>query len=117
MSTIMIRAYSDNAADERTFLAWVRTGFAIMSLGIVIEKFGLFIQAMTIPSSPDPMRLKKLVRLTSLFQPDDSLAFIAGGLALIAIQLSGSFATSAYWMTPRRMQCVGSGPDQCFQHC
>lgn len=30
-------------ANERTFLAWVRTSIAIMSLGFVISKFGLWL--------------------------------------------------------------------------
>jgi hypothetical protein len=33
----MIRGYSDHAANERTFLAWVRTGIAVIAFGFVIE--------------------------------------------------------------------------------
>ncbi|HMK91244.1 MAG TPA: DUF202 domain-containing protein, partial [Methylocystis sp.] len=39
----MIKGYSDHAANERTFLAWVRTGIAIIALGFVIERFNLFL--------------------------------------------------------------------------
>ncbi|MGH7841400.1 MAG: YidH family protein, partial [Candidatus Binataceae bacterium] len=35
----MIRGYRDHAANERTFLAWVRTGIAVIAFGFVIEKF------------------------------------------------------------------------------
>jgi uncharacterized membrane protein YidH (DUF202 family) len=35
----MIRGYTDHAANERTFLAWVRTGIAVIALGFVIVKF------------------------------------------------------------------------------
>ena len=38
----MIPGYSDHAANERTFLAWVRTGIAVIAFGFVIEKFNLF---------------------------------------------------------------------------
>ncbi len=31
-------------ANERTFLAWIRTCLGIMAFGFVIEKFGLFIK-------------------------------------------------------------------------
>ncbi len=31
----------EHLADERIFLAWVRTGIAVMSLGFVVAKFGL----------------------------------------------------------------------------
>jgi len=42
----MIQGYSDHAANERTFLAWVRTGIAVIALGFVIEKFNLFMLAL-----------------------------------------------------------------------
>jgi putative membrane protein len=40
----MIKRYSDHAANERTFLAWVRTAIAVMAFGFVIEKFDLFLR-------------------------------------------------------------------------
>jgi inner membrane protein YidH len=40
----MIPRYSDHAANERTFLAWVRTAIAIMAFGFLVEKFDLFLQ-------------------------------------------------------------------------
>lgn len=40
----MIERYSDHAANERTFLAWVRTALAIMAFGFLVEKFDLFLQ-------------------------------------------------------------------------
>lgn len=39
----MIQRYSDHAANERTFLAWVRTAIAIMAFGFLVEKFDLFL--------------------------------------------------------------------------
>ncbi len=39
----MIQRYSDHAANERTFLAWVRTSIAIMAFGFLVEKFDLFL--------------------------------------------------------------------------
>jgi len=35
---------SDHMANERTFLAWIRTIIAIMAFGFVVEKFSLFIR-------------------------------------------------------------------------
>ncbi len=40
----MIERYSDHAANERTFLAWVRTAIAIMAFGFLVEKFDLFLE-------------------------------------------------------------------------
>jgi putative membrane protein len=35
---------SDYLAAERTFLAWLRTGLALMGFGFVVARFGLFLQ-------------------------------------------------------------------------
>jgi putative membrane protein len=40
----VIRNFGDHAANERTFLAWVRTAIAIMAFGFLVEKFDLFLQ-------------------------------------------------------------------------
>lgn len=39
----MIKRYTDHSANERTYLAWIRTSVAIMAFGFLIEKFDLFI--------------------------------------------------------------------------
>jgi putative membrane protein len=39
---------SDHLANERTFLAWIRTGIAIMAFGFVVVKFSLFIRQLSI---------------------------------------------------------------------
>src|SRR5215472_3572206 len=40
----MIQNFSDHAANERTFLAWIRTAIAIMAFGFVLERFDLFLR-------------------------------------------------------------------------
>ncbi len=40
----MIRSFSDHAANERTFLAWVRTAIAVMAFGFLVAKFNLFLK-------------------------------------------------------------------------
>jgi putative membrane protein len=37
-------ALSDYLAAERTHLAWIRTGLALMGFGFVVARFGLFLQ-------------------------------------------------------------------------
>lgn len=39
---------SDHLANERTFLAWIRTSIALMGFGFVIVKFAIFIRQITI---------------------------------------------------------------------
>jgi putative membrane protein len=35
---------SDSLAAERTYLAWIRTGLALLGLGFVVARFGLFLE-------------------------------------------------------------------------
>ena len=39
---------SDYLAAERTFLAWIRTGLALMGFGFVVARFGLFLREIAI---------------------------------------------------------------------
>ena len=39
----MIKNYTAHAANERTYLAWIRTSIAIMGFGFIIEKFEIYI--------------------------------------------------------------------------
>jgi putative membrane protein len=51
----MIKRYSDHAANERTFLAWVRTAIAVMAFGFLIERFDLFLLFATQQTSPQSL--------------------------------------------------------------
>jgi putative membrane protein len=39
----MLKDFRDHAANERTFLAWIRTAIAVMALGFLLERFDLFL--------------------------------------------------------------------------
>lgn len=39
-------------ANERTFLAWIRTSIAIISLGFVVAKFSLWLRELTAQLAP-----------------------------------------------------------------
>jgi putative membrane protein len=39
----MIPQFNDHAANERTYLAWLRTGISIIAFGFVLERFSLFL--------------------------------------------------------------------------
>jgi putative membrane protein len=75
----MIKRYNDHAANERTFLAWVRTAIAVMAFGFVIERFDLFLQAISSQRQP-PFNSSG-----SSFGNAAGFAFIAIGVAMIAI--------------------------------
>ena len=42
--TARVRNRRVHMANERTFLAWIRTSIGIMAFGFVVEKFGIFIR-------------------------------------------------------------------------
>jgi len=79
----MIRGYSDHAANERTFLAWVRTGIVVIAFGFVIEKFNLFVLTMASASSLDAGHRLQLERVSGPLGRYDGLALVLVGLALI----------------------------------
>jgi putative membrane protein len=76
----MIKRYSDHAANERTFLAWVRTAIAVMAFGFVIERFDLFLQI----AAPQ-LAQRQLSAHSQVFANVAGLAFIAIGVAVIAL--------------------------------
>ena len=39
----MITRFTDHAANERTYLAWVRTAIAVMAFGFLLERFDIFL--------------------------------------------------------------------------
>jgi putative membrane protein len=39
-------------ANERTFLAWLRTSIAVMSLGFVVARFGLWLRELALQINP-----------------------------------------------------------------
>jgi putative membrane protein len=79
----MIQGYSDHAANERTFLAWVRTGIAVIAFGFVIEKFNLFVLTIASSGSTEVANRLQLERLSGPLGRYGGLALILGGLALI----------------------------------
>jgi putative membrane protein len=41
----MIANYTNHAANERTFLAWIRTGLAVVAFGFFLIKLNIFVDA------------------------------------------------------------------------
>jgi len=78
----MIRGYSDHAANERTFLAWVRTGIAIVVFGFVIEKFNLFLVMIANADAVNGRRAM-LERLSGPVGRYEGMALVLVGLTLI----------------------------------
>jgi putative membrane protein len=86
---MMIKSFSDHAANERTYLAWVRTGIAVIAFGFVIEKFNLFM--LTLARTAGLGHDLRIQRLAGSLGRYEGLAFIGCGIALIMLA-SGRFA-------------------------
>lgn len=81
----MINRYSDHAANERTFLAWVRTGIATIAFGFVIEKFNLFVIAMEKANQVAPREHRLLGKMSGMLGEYDGSVLIGIGIVLIAL--------------------------------
>jgi len=90
----MIERYTDHAANERTFLAWVRTGIAIIAFGFVVEKFNLFVRTLVETSALGDTRNLRLQKLSGAFGHYDGLALILVGAAIIVVSLVRFMRTS-----------------------
>jgi putative membrane protein len=85
----MIKNFSDHAANERTFLAWVRTAIAVMAFGFLIERFDLFLQV----AAPS-LAGRQLSAFGQKFANVAGLAFIVLGTVMIIIAAARLFVTA-----------------------
>lgn len=83
----MIKSYSDHAANERTFLAWVRTAIAVVAFGFLIERFDLFLRfaARDMPHVAQPAHAGAANFI--------GILFVVIGLAMIVIATLRFFRT------------------------
>jgi len=79
----MIHNFTEHSANERTFLAWLRTGIAVIGFGFVVEKFNLFILALT-----NAEAVNSAIRTDRLAGPlgrYEGLALMGVGIVLIVV--------------------------------
>jgi putative membrane protein len=81
----MIRNFTDHSANERTFLAWIRTGIAVIAFGFVVEKFNLFILALTSTAVANVGLAVRTDRLAGPLGRYEGVALMLVGIALIAL--------------------------------
>jgi putative membrane protein len=80
----MIKNFNEHSANERTFLAWVRTGIAVIAFGFVLEKFDLFIRALAANAPAALNSAVKLDRLTG-WSRYEGLSFMALGVVVLGL--------------------------------
>ena len=102
----MIKNYSDHAANERTFLAWVRTAIAVMAFGFLVERFDLFLR---FAGASLGVRAPHLT--PHRFGGVAGLALLLLGLAMIAVAGARFLATARQIDSPDQHLTVGSRLD------
>jgi putative membrane protein len=93
---------SDYLAAERTFLAWIRTGLALMGFGFVVARFGLFLQALRIDTPDSTAR-------ASSFSPWFGTVLIVLGIIVMAWCAWGHARLVSDW---KRSQAVVPRPSR-----
>ncbi len=80
----------DHLANERTFLAWVRTSISVIVFGFVVAKFGI--------------TLRQFLKLQGQSKPESGLS-LAMGIAFIAMGVFMALAAMLrYRVTLRRLE-------------
>jgi putative membrane protein len=78
-------------AAERTLLAWIRTGLAMMGFGFVVARFGLFLRELaSVEGTPAPSKL-------------GASLWVGTTLVLLGV-VANLFAAVKHWQTVRRLQ-------------
>lgn len=110
----MIPNYSDQAANERTFLAWVRTGVAVIAFGFVVEKFNLFMIALASSASPATASRMWSDRVATPLGHYDGIALIVLGVSLICVAAVRFYRTTKLINDPKPQQVLNTRVELTF---
>jgi putative membrane protein len=103
----MIPRYSDHAANERTFLAWVRTGLAVIAFGFLVERVNKFMVAIVENSTGETRRALLSQRVMTPLGRYDGLALIVVGIVLIMVAAIRYVRTARYIDAPEPRVAMG----------
>jgi putative membrane protein len=84
----MIARYTDHAANERTFLAWIRTGLAVIAFGFFLVKLNVFSDA-TGGGSPPHSLAENAGAFAAVAARYAGLAMVVTGIAIIGRSSAG----------------------------
>src|SRR3979411_3277550 len=77
----MIANYTNHAANERTFLAWIRTGLAVTAFGFLLAKLNVFLGAAS--ETPPHLPVEGTHAIVALAGRHVGAALVAIGIAII----------------------------------
>jgi len=109
-----IQKYSDHAANERTFLAWIRTGIAVIAFGFVVEKFNLFMIVLANTVSAEAAHRLWSDRVTKPFGRYDGIALVVLGIGLILVAAIRFYRTAKLIDDPEPRQAPDAGVELAF---
>src|SRR5215831_8405921 len=81
-------------ANERTFLAWLRTSLALIGLGFVVSRFGLFLRELGIRTQESIIARPSIHSHSSLL----GISMVFLGAALIIYALKNYFVSYAIYI-------------------
>ena len=84
----------EHQANERTFLAWLRTSISLIGFGLAIARFGLFLQQSQADNSSDSLQRNLLLDSYSL-----GIILIVVGIIIVA--LAAFRYNQVYWQIER----------------
>jgi putative membrane protein len=82
----MITRYTDHAANERTFLAWIRTGLAVTAFGFFLVKLNVFVDVAGGAPHAVADHAGAFVAAVARYA---GLAMVVGGIAIIGRSSAG----------------------------
>lgn len=80
----------EHQANERTFLAWLRTSISLIGFGLAIARFGLFLQQSQAINSPESLQSKLLL-------DSHVLGIILIVVGIIIVALAAWRYNQVYW--------------------
>ena len=106
------RVPSDHAANERTYLAWVRTAIVVMGFGFLIEQFSLVIQRPNLgPKTQTAISRSLGLHVSSVA----GLIMIVMGLGIIVVATARFVRMSHRISTRPKLTRSVSAPISCWQ--
>jgi putative membrane protein len=93
------RRATEYLANERTFLAWVRTSIAVISLGFVVAKFGVWLRELALRTAPQT-------------SPPSETSLYAGIAMMAAGGVLAMLAAWRYHVVNRAIECASVTADR-----